>query len=133
MSTKENKAFYRRYLARCNAHDFESLGEFIAEDVMVNGRPQGLVAYQAGLAQVVAAFPDYHWELSHLLAEGDWLAAHFIDTGTHHAAFLGVAATRKAVVTSEFAFYRLSSGKIAEVWVAADNLELLRQLGAFQV
>ena len=32
------------------------------------------------------------------------------------------------VRTREFAFYRLAGGLIREVWVAADNLELKRQL-----
>jgi predicted ester cyclase len=90
MVAEDSKAFYRRYLARCNAHDFGSLGEFVAEDVVVNGQLVGLEGYQAGLAQVIAAFPDYHWELGQLLAEGDWLAAYFIDTGTHQGTFLQV-------------------------------------------
>lgn len=132
MPIEENKAVYRRYLARCNAHDFESLGEFVTENVVVNGQPRGLADYQAGLARIITAFPNYHWELSHLLAEGNWLAAHFIDTGTHHGVFLGVNATGEAIVTSEFAFYRLAGGKIVEVWVTADNLGTLKQLGAFR-
>jgi predicted ester cyclase len=31
-------------------------------------------------------------------------------------------------VTQEFAFYRLESGKIVEVWVTADDLATLQQL-----
>ena len=127
---EHHKEVYRQYLACCNAHDFESLGEFVHEDVAINGQPQSLSAYQEGLSQVVAAFPDYRWELGHLLAESDWLAAHFTDTGTHGGRFLGIDPTGKTVETQEFAFYRPSGGKIAEVWVTADNLGL-RQLGAF--
>ena len=32
--------------------------------------------------------------------------------------------------TEELAFYRLRDGKVAEVWVTADNLHVLRQLQA---
>ena len=123
-----NKALYRRYNACCNAHDFGSLDEFVAEDVVVNGEPVGLAGYQEGLAAIAEAFPDYRWRLDHLLAEGDWLAAHFADSGTHRSDFLGVPPTGRAIETQEFAFYRLEGGKIAEVWVTADDLATLQQL-----
>jgi steroid delta-isomerase-like uncharacterized protein len=128
LSGEDNKALYRRYNACCNAHDFESLGEFVAEDVVVNGEPVGLAGYREGLAAVVAAFPNYQWRINHLIAEGDWLATHFADSGTHRGTFLGVPPTGKAIETQEFAFYRLEGGKIVEVWVTADDLATLRQL-----
>jgi predicted ester cyclase len=128
LSGEDNKALYRRYNARCNAHGFESLDEFVAEGVVVNGEPVGLAGYREGLAAVASAFPDYRWRLDHLLAEDDWLAAHFADSGTHRGTFLDVPPTGKAVETQEFAFYRLEGGKIVEVWVTADDLATLRQL-----
>jgi predicted ester cyclase len=63
-----------------------------------------------------------------LLIDGPWLSAHFLDTGTHRGTFLGIAATGRSVSISEFSIYRLAAGRIAEVWVAADNYELLQQL-----
>jgi hypothetical protein len=42
------RVFYERYLQRCNAHRFGELGEFVAADVRVNDRPQGLEQYVAG-------------------------------------------------------------------------------------
>jgi steroid delta-isomerase-like uncharacterized protein len=124
----EVETFYRRYLTACNAHDFDQLGAFVAADVQVNGSRQGLDGYVAGLRDVVRAFPDYRWDLRDLLIEGDRIAAHFIDTGTHRAEAFGVPATGRSVRTQEFAFYRLADGLIAEVWVTAGNLELLHQL-----
>jgi aspartyl-tRNA synthetase len=122
------EAFYRRYNEVCNAHAFSRLGEFVAEDVHVNGEMQGLDAYIAGLQAVVTAFPDYRWDLRHLLVDGSWIAAHFIDTGTHRGTFLGVVATGRSVTTQEFAMYRLHEQRIHEVWVTADNLSLREQL-----
>jgi aspartyl-tRNA synthetase len=121
-------SFYRRYLSQCNEHRFADLGEFIADDVQVNGQVQGLRCYVDGLQAVVRAFPDYHWDLRHLLIDGSWLAAHFIDTGTHRGEFLNAAATGRRVSTQEFALYRIDEGKIVEIWVSADNLSLLHQL-----
>jgi predicted ester cyclase len=126
--TEPLEAFYRRYNAVCNAHDFTRLGEFVAEDVHVNGERQGLDGYIAGLQAVVTAFPDYRWDLRHLLVDGSWIATHFIDTGTHRGTFLGVAATGRSVTTQEFAFYRVHEQRIREVWVTADDLSLREQL-----
>lgn len=120
--------FYRRYLSRCNDHRFAELGEFVAEDVVVNEEEHGLDTYVAGLWAVVAAFPDYHWELRHLSVEDPWIFAHFTDTGTHQGEFLGVPATGRTVTTQEFSVYRVADGKISEVWVTADNLRVLNQL-----
>ena len=127
-SPRPLESFYRRYNDACNAHRFAGLGEFVAADVEVNGERQGLDAYVAGLEAVVAAFPDYRWDLRHLLIDGDWVAAHFVDTGTHQGPFLGVPATGRAVNTQEFACYRIEAERIAEVWVTADNLRLLEQI-----
>ena len=119
---------YRRYNACCNAHEFERLGEFVAEDVTVDGEVRGLAAYGDDLRAVVTAFPDYRWDLRHLLVDGAWVAAHFADTGTHRGPWLGVPATGRVVRTQEFAFYRFARGRIAEVWVTADDLGVLDQL-----
>ncbi|MEN3357941.1 MAG: hypothetical protein V7637_1923, partial [Mycobacteriales bacterium] len=121
-------AFYRRYNQHCNEHRFGELEEFVADDVVVNGAVQGVADYVAGLQAVVDAFPDYRWELGHLLVDGCWIAAHFHDTGTHRGTFLGVPATGRSVATQEFAVYRVAAGKITQVWVTADNLGLLAQL-----
>jgi predicted ester cyclase len=108
--------FYRRYLARCNEHRFTELGEFVDEDVRVNDSPQGLGRYGAGLSDLVEAFPDFRWDLRHLLVDGNRLCAHLSDTGTHAGRFLGVPATGQRISASEFAVYRLERGKIVEVF-----------------
>jgi predicted ester cyclase len=126
--TEPLESFYRRYNEACNAHEFSRLGEFVAADVQVDGEPRGVDGYIAGLEAVVAAFPDYRWDIQHLLIEGSWLSAHFIDTGTHDGIFMGVPATGRVVTTQEFAIYRIDAERIVEVWGTADDLRLLEQL-----
>lgn len=84
-SEQDLSAFYRRYIACCNSHEFYCLGAFVASGVQVNGDVQSLPEYIRNLEVVVEAFPDYHWDLQHLLVDGEWVAAHLIDTGTHLA------------------------------------------------
>lgn len=128
VSRASAESFYRGYLGQCNSHAFDRLGEFVAEDVEVNGEIQGLQGYIAGLETVICAFPDYRWDLRRLLVDGCWLAAHLIDTGTHKGTFHGVPATGRQVTMQEITLYRVHEDTIAEVWVTADNERLLRQL-----
>ena len=122
------KDFYRRYNQSCNEHRFADLGEFVADEVQADGQRRGLPGYIASLEEWVRGFPDYRWDLQHLLVDGSHIAAHFIDTGTHLGRFLDIAPTGRTVTTQEFAIYRVEAGKIAEVWGTADNLGLIDQL-----
>ena len=128
MTNNELAAFYRRYIACCNEHRFEDLAEFVARDVAIDGTERGRDAYGAELRAVVSAFPDYRWELRRLVVDAPWIAAHFIDTGTHREAFRGVQATGRSVAVPEFAFYRVDGGQIAEVWGSAFHVQILEQL-----
>ena len=128
MTDDELAAFYRRYNECCNQHRFEDLAEFVARDVVANGTERGLDAYAEGLRAVVRAFPDYRWELRHLVIDPPWIAVHLRDTGTHRAPFLGVEATGRVVRTAEFAVYRVDAGRIAEVWGMDFHIPLLDQL-----
>ena len=124
----ELEALYRRYNDACNDHRFDDLGEFVADDVMVDGTRVGLEAYKASLEAVVRAFEDYRWEITGLVIEEPWIAARFHTTGTHTGTFLGVPATGRAVTTRELAMYRVEDGKWAEVWGTADDVRLLEQI-----
>lgn len=128
MTDSELATFYRRYNACCNEHRFEDLHEFVAPGVVINGADRGLDAYAENLRFVVRAFPDYRWELRHLVVDGPWIAAHVADTGTHRGTFVGVDATGRSVSTQEFAFYRVDAGRIAEVWGMDFHVHLLEQL-----
>jgi predicted ester cyclase len=112
----ELEAFYRRYLQRCNEHRFDELGEFVDENVEVNGAGQGLWEYAKGLGAFVEALPDYHWDLRHLLIDGCWLSAHLVDTGTTPAGW--------SISVQEFALYRVAGGRIIEAWGDLDRSRL---------
>jgi predicted ester cyclase len=126
--TDDLTAFYRRYNAACNEHRFDDFAEFVSPDVVINGTDRGLEAYTGGLRAVVGGFPDYRWELRHLLVNAPWIAAHLIDTGTHRGAYLGVEPTGRSVSTDECAFYRVEAGRIAEVWGTPFHAPLVEQI-----
>ena len=86
-------------------------------------------AVAAQFAPLFSAFPDWHWEIRNLVVDGDFIAGHFMVTGTHRGAFQGIEATGRRVTISEFTFYRLEDGKFAEVWDLADMDAVIRQIG----
>ena len=135
MSTQSNKDTIRRLFEEvANAHDVEAVSRFWAEDfVNHDGQPgqrPGAVGVQDGLRGLFAAFPDYHEEILALVADGDLVAAHVLLTGTHQGDYLGLPATNRRVEFRLMEIFRLAGGKVAEMWVVADQLSLLRQLGA---
>jgi predicted ester cyclase len=120
-------AWYRRYNAVCNRHDFDELVPFLRDVVLVNGAVRTAQGYIDDLFEVYRAFPDYRWEIQRVLVDEPWLAVHLADRGTHLGPWRGAAPTGRAVTTDEFAMYRLEAGRIAEVWVTADNARLPRR------
>lgn len=107
---------YERYLACCNEHRVDALGDFVDGSVSGSGPDDGLAAYVEGVRAVVTGFPDYRWEVQQLVVDGDTLAARLVGQGTHTGAFEGIAPTGRTVRTQELVFYRLAGGKIVEVW-----------------
>jgi predicted ester cyclase len=107
---------YERYLTRCNEHRFDSLGEFVSEQVSGSGATDGLAGYIDRLKVVSAGFPDYRWELQDLVVERDMIAARLIGAGTHTGSFGGIAATGRRISTQELVIYRVAEGKIAQCW-----------------
>ncbi|WP_338075014.1 ester cyclase [Kineococcus vitellinus] len=109
-------ALYERYLACCNEHRFEDLGEFVSEQVSGSGPVDGLAAYVEGVEAVCIAFPDYRWEPQHLVIEGDTIAVRLTGRGTHTGSFSGIAPTGRTISTQELVMYRVADGKIAQCW-----------------
>jgi predicted ester cyclase len=109
-------ALYQRYLARCNEHRVDELGEFVSEQVSGSGPVDGLAAYIEGVKAVCTAFPDYHWDLQGLVVERDTIAARLIGQGTHTGPFSGMAPTGRTIRTQELVIYRITDGKIDRCW-----------------
>jgi predicted ester cyclase len=112
----ETIAAYENYLARCNEHRFDELGEFVDENVSGSGPDDGLAAYVEGLHALVAAFPDWRWELQDRVVQGCSVAARLIGRGTHAGPFQGVAPTGRPVEVQELVGYRFADGRITHCW-----------------
>jgi steroid delta-isomerase-like uncharacterized protein len=108
---------------------FDSAIAFYDPAIIPGGQAQGLDAVKGFFTTFFAAFPDVHFEINDLFAAGEKVAIRFTWTGTHRATFLGITITERHVVVPGIDIFHIANGRIAEVRVAFDRLELIEQLG----
>jgi steroid delta-isomerase-like uncharacterized protein len=132
MSTETNKAIVRRYFDQVlNEQQHDLAEEFLAETIELHGTDlaPGLEVVKQWLTMFAAAFPDGHYTVEDVVAEGDRVVARTTFNGTHKAEMQGIPATGKAVSVPSITIFSLDNGKIAEGWLINDNLGMMQQLG----
>ena len=134
MSTEENKAVVRRFYEAGNKQNLAGIVEACAPDYVWHDAPPGISADVAGRQKLITAmwtaFPDAHWAVEDLIAEGDKVAYRFTFRGTHQGQFMGIPPTGNVVTVTAIYICRFAGGKFVEDWRAVDDLGLLQQLGA---
>lgn len=132
-----NKDLVHRFTAATNAADWDALAEIVAEDFVrhsaaTTGPP---VTSRDAFVQLqeafLVSFPDQHVTMERLIAEGDYVAARAVYTGTQTGPMGEFPATGRRVEAPFMGMFRIEAGKIAELWVEWDNLAMLTQLGLF--
>ena len=133
MSLEANKAIVTRYWQDMwNAKQGAVIDEITSPNLQLHF-PPGQAHQPATLhkwfetAQV--AFPDVHFTLHELVAEGDKVVAHWSYKATNTGSFLGMPATQKHVTDQGINMFRIEDGRIVEMWMSGDSLGLLQQLG----
>ena len=130
----DNKALVRRYVEEVlNQKSLAVVDELFAptfidhDSSMPEAKgPEGI----KGLAAMVhASFPDVHFTIEDMIAEGDKVVYRYSVRGTHRKDFMGIAATGKQISFTGIHIYRVDSGKLQEEWENWDTLGLMRQLG----
>jgi steroid delta-isomerase-like uncharacterized protein len=134
MPAEDPKAVIRRWVEAWNAQDLDAAEELLApEFVRHDANLRDVVGPQAErqhIADDLAAFPDLHFEIKQLIAEGDLVAARYLVQGTHRGEFLGIPGSGRPVTIQAVESYRLAGGKLADQWVVLDALGQLQQLGS---
>ena len=136
MSSEENKALMRRiYEEVFNQKNLAAIDDFIAPNFVNHSASQlgmtggDLEHVRQFVSMVMQAFPDLHYTVEDLIAEGDMIVARLTISGTQHGAFMGIPATGKHATISDIEIFRITNGKGVETWVQADYLGLMQQLG----
>jgi predicted ester cyclase len=134
----ENKQIALSLFEALNARDLSIWSQHLAEDytaehpgVSVPLNKTWSVGYNQ---RFVTAFPDIHFEVLHVLAEGDHVLIHWSGSGTHSERLATVTGetippTRRRVRVSGAELSEVRDAKIVRQWSCWDQLSLLAQLG----
>jgi len=135
MSVEEqNKALVREVTEQIwNQRRLDRIPQYYSPEYVADYQPYarstGLDGIRGMVERAVATFPDYHEELKQLVAEGDFVVARLINSGTQKGQWGPLAATGKRVEIEEIVILEIRDGKIVWQRGIVDNLNALRQLG----
>jgi predicted ester cyclase len=122
------RTFYRSYIDALNARAFDDMDRFVADEITFGPHAYPRRAVADSLAAIVAAVPDFRWEVQEIIVDGDRLAARLLTTGTPSAEWNGIAPTGAAFRVAEHAIYRVADGRFVEMMNLHDSDEIARQL-----
>jgi len=116
-----------------NEGRLERAGDLVKEDFVeldpLPGQQQGREGLKAVIGMLRLAFPDMHWVVKEMVAEGEKVVTRFVWTGTHRGVFLGIPATGSSVEVKGVVIDRLEDGKMADSRILMDTMGLMQQLG----
>lgn len=128
MSEQELSAVYRAYIDCLNRQDWASLGDFVHDDAIHNGRRLGLSGYREMLERDLYEIPDLHFDIRLLTCEQSMVASRLAFHCSPKGRFLDLPVNGRKVSFSENVFYAFRDGKIAEVWSVIDKAAIEAQL-----
>ncbi len=133
MTTTENKNLIRTFVEEViNQGRLERADDLVAVDFLeldpLPGQKRGREGLKEVIAGMRAAFPDIHWTVDEMVAEGDKVFSRFTWSGTHRGEFLGISATGRQIKVTGMVLDRVVAGKMAESRILMDGLSMMRQL-----
>ena len=136
MGLAENKAVINSFVEDfLNQGRLERADELVALDFVeldpLPGQEPGREGPKEVLASFRTAFPDIHWVIEEMVAEGDKVFSRFTWSGTHRAEFFGVPATGKQITVKGTVIDRVLDGKMVDSRILMDGLSMMTQLGVF--
>lgn len=137
MCAEEKKAVIRRWIEAINARKWFDAAEecFAADHVGFNAAPDqtpGPEGVKQRLAPFLVAFPDLHFTIEEIVAEGDMVVARFMVKGTHQGMWLGIAPTGRRIRITWVSWAKVEGDKIVRSWSLFDGLTMMRQLGVLE-
>ncbi len=138
MAIEANKAIARRYF-----DDFLNQGQGVVGENLfaptyrshfpgISSDPLDKQEYVHITIRLFSAFPDGHFTVEDMIAEGDRVVSRYTFRGTHQGrwtAALGTPPTGKHVTISGNEIFRIADGRIVEQWAQFDIIGALRQFG----
>ncbi len=133
MSVEENKATLKRlYDEAWNKGNMSVLPELVSPDFIWHtpGKDyRGTDGYRDLIDLLRVPFPDLHFTIDTVVAEGDQIAFVKSGKGTHKGKFMNAEPTGKEVNWKQAIFWRFKDGKVVESMSISNSLSVFRQMG----
>jgi steroid delta-isomerase-like uncharacterized protein len=134
MATVENKAVIRAFVEDViNQGRLERADDLVVQNFVeldpLPGQQQGREGLKEIIGVIRTAFPDIHWVMEEMVAEGELVFSRFTWCGTHRGTFLGIHATGNRVEVAGMVLDRVIEGKMAESRILMNTMALMQQLG----
>jgi steroid delta-isomerase-like uncharacterized protein len=134
MSAAENRNLIRRFYDEgWTKNNLDVYDELVVDDFTdhqaMPGLPPGREGFKALNVMFRSAFPDLRVDVDNVVAEDDKVGCRWRSTGTHEGELFGIPPTGNKVDVTATVFYRVENGRLAEGWIARDDVGLMRQLG----
>ena len=130
MTLDENKAIILRLYENANNRNMDMIIESVAPDfVDYTNKIEGQEGLKEFGNMLIKGFPDIHWTIEDIIAEGDKVWVRHRMTGTHKGEYRGIQPTGKDITIRAVDIWRIVNGKIAEAWAVDDLLDFHKKLG----
>jgi steroid delta-isomerase-like uncharacterized protein len=136
MSLEANKATVQHlYEQLFNQGNLSVVDEVIAPDFINHNAPLGSNRGPESMRQLITmlstSFPDMHYTVEEIVAEGDTVVARVTMSGTHRGPgpVQGMPPTGRSVRQDQMHFIHFRDGKVVEHRAVRDDLGVMRQLG----
>jgi steroid delta-isomerase-like uncharacterized protein len=130
MSEFDIREFYNRYVDALNAHQWDSIGDFMDDTVLYHGQTVKREQAVANFESITDAMPDYRAELKAVTVSGDTVGSYAITRGTPVKEWLGLAPNGKPIEIEEVTVYKVENGKFTQMSNVWDIETLKRQLAS---
>lgn len=130
---EQNKAMIRQYFELHNQKDLQKIESMVTPKhrfYFSGTPPMDWNGHKQFLTSMFNAFPDLHFTIEDILAEGDKVAFRLALTGTHKGTFQGIPPTGRKISFGGTAIGTIVDGKLEENRAHADIKGLMQQLGA---
>src|SRR5688572_29166322 len=114
---EQNKAMIRQYFELHNQKYLQKIGKLVTANhrFYFSGMPpMDWNGHKQFLTLMFNAFPDLHFTIEDILAEGDKVAFRLALTGTHKGVFQGIPASGKKITFGGTAIGTIVEGKLEE-------------------
>lgn len=133
MKVKSNKELVKLYYEELwNEHNKEYVDILFSDDITFRGsfgvNTQGKEEFIKYMDSVLDGMPDMYHTVEYIVSENNYAAARANYRGTHVNRLFEFEPTHERVKFNGASFFKFNNGKIVDIWVLGDLINLHKQL-----